>query len=367
MLRSFKEEFNKIEEEYRVHMEESHDPLQDSLRKKLAEPYAKFVVFGAGVTGFYVAATMSGLKEKLIAFCDNYKTGYNERFQVPIISPEKLLADHRDAQIIVACHYTYNSEIYNQLMAMGFDAENVFRVSSQYALYDINELKAHYEGYQWAYNFFQDGLSKRIILDRLRNYLYYSKMDHSPCADQYFEDVQFTEHEIFVDGGFYTGDTASEFIQRVNGRYDAIYGFEPDAENYETAKANLEQYQRIYIMNKGLWDKNEMLSFFPEGASSKVDSNGTVSISLTSLDEFFSDKKELPTFIKMDIEGAEKKALIGAEKIIRAARPKLAICVYHKPEDIYELPSLIMKFDNSYHFTLRHYTPGMWETVLYAL
>lgn len=87
---------------------------------------------------------------------------------------------------------------------------------------------------------------------------------------------------------------------------------------------------------------------------------------MTALDMFFQER-EAPTFIKMDIEGAEKEALIGAEQIIRCHKPKLAICVYHKPEDIYVLPELINSFREDYRFYLRHYSNTIYETVLYAV
>lgn len=362
MLGSFKEEFEKIEVEFDAQ-------LQHMRRKSASKSSTEIVIFGAGVVGHSVAMSMGDGINNLVAFCDNQKTGFNERFQIPIITPDQLINEHSDAQLIIACSAEYNDEIYNQVVKMGFDPERISRYYSGYELYDIDHLKAHYEGYRWAYDFFNDDISKQIILDRIRNYLSYRKMEHSPAEDQYFDSdvIQLSENEVFADGGFYIGDTSLEFIKRVNGCYDAIYGFEPDLTNLEAARANLAQHERAHIIDKGLWDKDETLSFFPEGASSKVDRSGTVTISLTSLDEFFSDKKGLPTFIKLDVEGAEKRALMGAEKIIRVAHPKLAICVYHKPEDIYELPQLIMQFDPSYRFTLRHYTPGMWETVLYAI
>ena len=73
------------------------------------------------------------------------------------------------------------------------------------------------------------------------------------------------------------------------------------------------------------------------------------------------------TFIKMDIEGAELEALRGAESIIRKQRPKLAICVYHKPEDIWTIPMYILSLQNDYRLFLRHYSFGDTETVLYAI
>ncbi len=77
--------------------------------------------------------------------------------------------------------------------------------------------------------------------------------------------------------------------------------------------------------------------------------------------------EEWPTLIKMDIEGAEKEALLGAEKIIKEKKPKLIICAYHKPEDIYELPRTIMEMRNDYKFTLWQIGESFWDIILYAV
>lgn len=73
------------------------------------------------------------------------------------------------------------------------------------------------------------------------------------------------------------------------------------------------------------------------------------------------------TFIKMDIEGAELEALHGCRDTIIKYRPKLAICVYHKPEDIIEIPSYIHEIVPEYKLYLRHHSKDLSETVLYAL
>ena len=80
-----------------------------------------------------------------------------------------------------------------------------------------------------------------------------------------------------------------------------------------------------------------------------------------SFDENFS-------FIKMDIEGSEKNALLGAEKTIRTFHPKLYICSYHRNEDLFELPLLIKSFDKSYRFYFRQhkYIPA-WESNFYII
>lgn len=73
------------------------------------------------------------------------------------------------------------------------------------------------------------------------------------------------------------------------------------------------------------------------------------------------------TFIKMDVKGSEVEALRGAEQIIRRQHPKIAVSIYHKPEDILELPALILSLRSDYHFYLRHCSFYDSETVLYAV
>lgn len=76
--------------------------------------------------------------------------------------------------------------------------------------------------------------------------------------------------------------------------------------------------------------------------------------------------KEAPTFIKMDIEGAELEALEGAKNTIVKSKPKLAICLYHKPDDLWKIPLYLKKLVPEYKFYIRHHSKVRWETVLYA-
>lgn len=364
---SFDREFAKIEEEY-------YAKPKDELFESIEKQGTRVVIFGAGAVGCTLAGSLDALSGKLAAFCDNYKSGFNEQLEVPIISPMQLQTDYKDAIVIVAVDYKYNDEIYSQVLKMGFSREKVFQRYSGYEQYNLNLFKRHLDGYRRAYHFFEDDISRKVVLDRIRAYLFYHEFEHSPCELQYFEDgvISFSEKEVFVDGGCYIGDTAMEFIKKLNGKYSYIYGFEPETENYKKAMANLSDYTNIEIINKGLWHKDDILSIGASGSSSKILDSGMTSMSgcanLTSLDNFFAGKQaeELPTFIKLDIEGAEKQALLGAKSIIEKAHPKLAICVYHKVEDIYELPRIISEY-GQYKYKLRHYSKNMCETVLYAV
>lgn len=88
-------------------------------------------------------------------------------------------------------------------------------------------------------------------------------------------------------------------------------------------------------------------------------------IKVKALDDIVMEDR--PTFIKMDIEGAEMEALKGSQKIIQAYRPKLAICIYHRPEDLFEIPLFIKELREDYRLLIRQYEDSRFETVCYAI
>lgn len=108
-----------------------------------------------------------------------------------------------------------------------------------------------------------------------------------------------------------------------------------------------------------------ILDFVSDQSCTKVSDKGDIEVDVIKLDDFFKTH-ESPTFIKMDIEGAELAALRGCAETIRKHKPKLAICVYHKPEDIFEIPEYILSLNPDYKMWLRHYTNLVNETVLYC-
>ena len=86
---------------------------------------------------------------------------------------------------------------------------------------------------------------------------------------------------------------------------------------------------------------------------------------MAAIDEILQGEEA--TYIKMDVEGAELRALYGAEKTIRTYRPKLAVCMYHKPEDLVTIPQYIYSIRDDYRFYIRNHSPYGIEMVLYAV
>ncbi len=101
------------------------------------------------------------------------------------------------------------------------------------------------------------------------------------------------------------------------------------------------------------------------GAVGYLSAKGNVEVDLVSLDELLPDTEI--TFVKMDVEGAEMEALRGAAETIRRNVPKLAISVYHKRNDIFDVPLFIHRLHPRYKFYLRHHSTTFSETVLFAV
>jgi FkbM family methyltransferase len=181
-------------------------------------------------------------------------------------------------------------------------------------------------------------------------------------TDQYFEDFLSVGHEVFVDAGGFDGDTTEEFCKRYP-TYKKVILFEPSASNMLNAKLRLAKHRDIEFVQQGISDVSGSLSFNPEaGSASAVSTEGACRIEVTTLDASVNEKV---TFIKMDLEGWEFKALQGSSRHIVENQPKLAISVYHHASDFWRIPELILSLRQDYDIYLRHYTEGWSETIMF--
>ena len=206
-----------------------------------------------------------------------------------------------------------------------------------------------------------DGIREEKIVD-------VGKMLDELSQNQYFDlpEMRPQKEEIFVDAGSFDGKTSLLF-QKWAGKNSFVYAFEPDLQNSRVCRNNFEKEGiKNIVIEKGLWKEKGRLQFCVEAnGASAVSTDGKEYIDVTTLDEEIRDNKI--SFIKMDIEGSEEEALLGAKRVIKKNLPKLAISIYHRPEDIWRLPQLVLALNDNYRLFLRHYSLTDFETVLYAL
>lgn len=187
--------------------------------------------------------------------------------------------------------------------------------------------------------------------------------------DMYYEPgiIRFDKEEVFVDGGSY--DLGKSIDLKILTGVKKVYAFEADPHNFEycqSIKAK-EAFEEAEIYPYGLWSGRETLRFHATGDSGALFSDdGGVTVETCKLDDIV-DPTDRVTFIKMDIEGAELEALKGSSGTIKRDKPKLAICIYHKPQDMYELPMFIKSLVPEYKLYMRAYSNREIEMVLYAV
>lgn len=287
------------------------------------------VIYGAGTIGSTLYQYLKEKKTKELLYCDRNSEKMNGKKEVPVISPDDLAKNYKNAKIVIGST-SFIDEIQDFLKKSGFAPEQIL----------------------WG--------------------------DYWNIESQYFDDViTLGENEVFVDCGVLDGGTSIEFAKRVGSHYKHIHLFEPEPEYATSSVANLQaEKQNNFTMHTvGVWDCEEVLTFYDSlmgGGFSVVDYGDQIreiKLPVNKLDNIFAnvDQADLPTFIKMDIEGAELKALQGAAEVIRKAKPKLAICIYHKPQDLIEILSYIKHLVPEYQLYLRHYTITDYETVVYAI
>lgn len=202
------------------------------------------------------------------------------------------------------------------------------------------------------------------------NIILYKEYIDKVAQNMYFDneciDKERIKGKAFVDAGAFDGTDTVHFFNWMNDINIDVVVFEADKDNFEITKRNLKIYPKVSLYNQGLSDiSGQQLFLSGKGEMSSFSDKGNSIIYMNSLDRVASNIRV--GYIKMDIEGFEKQALTGAKETISEQKPALAISVYHKREDIWEIPKLILDINPQYRFFLRHYSLGVVDTVLYAV
>lgn len=218
-----------------------------------------------------------------------------------------------------------------------------------------------------------DEVSRRTLAAVLRQRLR-GEFDATPRApDQYFprDVVALRDDEGVVDGGAFTGDTLDDFLRRTGARFGRYDAFEPDPTNADNLRRRVAALpdairERIRLHTAALHARNEPLAFTAEGrATSKGSPGGSGRVVGVTLDSALPD--EAVTFLKLDVEGMEREALTGAQAVLKRCGPLAAVCVYHAPADLWEIPLFLHGLLPDHRFYLRQHQFDGYEIVCYAV
>ncbi len=139
-----------------------------------------------------------------------------------------------------------------------------------------------------------------------------------------------------------------------------VVAIEPAPENIITLKRNFADEiaaGRVIVYEKGVWDKDDTLVLQVDPHNSAADSflihrEGGVEgarVALTTIDKMVAELKlDRVDYVKMDIEGAEQRAIKGARETIAKFRPRLSLSAYHNPADPEMIPKLVREVWNGY-------------------
>lgn len=233
-----------------------------------------------------------------------------------------------DCVIIIAVSQKYQADIWNQLLDGGFSESNIL-------MNHRGELFCNIPG-------------------------------------QYFDLPQLYEskrEEYFVDAGCFNGGTSVECASVFGKDLKKIYAFEPNKDACITCEKQLASIGCEYeLYEAATWSGKTVLNFNTNGSAtgaSKVVMSGGIRVLGESIDSKLNGR--IATYIKLDVEGSELETLKGAVNTIKQHRPRLAIAIYHKPEDIVFIPIFLEELGMDYKYYCRQYQTRMQEGVLYAI
>lgn len=236
----------------------------------------------------------------------------------------------------------------------------------------------HRDEIQDVLELLEDEVSRETYLKiiKYRQTAKHKDLPENSYARQYFGNdyFEYCNGEIFIDCGAFDGDSVRKFkklMKKKNVKSYKCVCFEPDERNFAALRQN---HQDAVCYKAGVWNKAGELFFrighgddnniVSENDRDKYLENEIITIPVQSIDE--TKECSNATYIKMDIEGAEQMAILGAKNTILSNKPKLGISIYHSDEDMIKIPLMIHELVPEYKLYIKHHSNGVSETVLYA-
>ena len=238
---------------------------------------------------------------------------------------------------------------------------------------DAMYAREHRMDFQEVYETLEDDLSKECLRAFLNAKIEEKSSHLYPyiVTPQYFfknKIWRFEPDEILFDAGAFDGDSIRDFLTAAESQYKRIIACEPDKKNMEKLQEfiRITNLKNINTVCKGLGDGQKILKYKSTGTMiSTIDEDGKEEIQVDSIDNILNDAPV--TIIKMDIEGYEKEALLGAKQTIQKYNPMLFISAYHKKDDLFSIQRMIKSFSEEYRFFFRIHKPLAIDAVLYAV
>lgn len=228
---------------------------------------------------------------------------------------------------------------------------------------DVENMLLNKEKVSMVYEWLEDDLSKETYEKIVKFRLIDDSIEVPTLSqeNQYFEPGIYLPDDkaAFVDCGAFNGISMQTFLKINGNKFEHYYGFEPDKYNFQMLKHYVsglpdELKNKADIYESAVYDKcgKDML-YSLDGPGSFMADIGNEEVETVTIDKVLNKNKA--TYIKMNIEGSELKALKGAENTVKEFKPMLAVAGYHKTWDLWEVPIIIKTFREDYKINLRSY------------
>ena len=302
---------------------------------------------------------------------------------VPVCLPEDPLVRRLAVEECIAVVSVFNFNVdplpvHCLLASLGFNRvvgmaalRQLFPVPKTFWLSDSDEMTPPPGAAEWLFHRLVDGQSRQLFYEALalRRTFEPSWLRCVNQLDQYLPaGIPLPRQGLrFLDGGAFNGDTIHS-LQKSGCTFDAIAAFEPDPANFLSMQKSVSDSRlkcETLLWPCGLDSTTRQLRFRSGGvASSGIDSDGESFIQTVAIDQAMPHFR--PNYVKLDIEGAESAAISGMREMLIQSQPNMAVCVYHCPRDLWELPQAVDELLPDHKFYLRSHGWNGFDLVLYA-
>lgn len=325
----------------------------------------RIVLFGARKLGRKTLAGLRAVGIEPLAFSDNDPQTWGTTIDgVRVYSPADAAQQFgRDAVFVITIWGRGSSDTMaerrQKLEKLGCNSVLPFvplfwKYSSTFLPHGALDLPHHVieaaEDVKRCFDILSDEQSKAGLVEQVA---WRVRGDFDALSDPVEDEIYFPEFvdslqalETFVDCGAYDGDTVLRFLARNQNKFNRVFAFEPDPENFQALQENVarlpkETRDRIEVSRYAVGEQKAMASFAATGTVGASFGEGNFTVQCVSLDEAI--RHESPTYIKMDIEAAEPAAIRGARKLIKEHQPVVAACSYHVQDHLWTIPLLLFE------------------------
>ena len=371
--------------------------------EKQLNDYKGIIFFGGGVLAGRLCKQIEDIDNKLIAVFDllDEDRKIKEFHGLTIQNADDILtqlSDENNAIVVAIGHFDVFKIVNKLLDSYAFIEGRIFVVnpyqSLRFFLLD-DELSSDIripfddERYTCVREMLSENYSVKIFNKLVTSKPYenindtYEIIPYESIKDMYYYTEDYWETYDFgtsdrsgaatvLDCGAYIGDSVLPICNTIPEDEIYYYAIEPLEDNVKVIKNNPQfktVCRELQIMEYGVGEKDENLYFHlppngdPEGGRfTKDPENASGKLAIKKIDSLDIDYKG-SVYIKMDIEGLELSALKGAVNTIKKYKPYLAICLYHRKNDLVDIPLFIDSLGVKYNFYLR----GGYHTILWAI